>query len=181
MHGWGSSSTAACVLATLWACACSRPASTSLAPPAPDIIETMRDLTTAPALTLGVVQKAFDTDLSIAPGSHDMVTFYEGRPKAGSRFERTVKLIDLRVPTARNDVMGDPFLVVETKEEAGITARDVERLLGRPPEIDVPEPNPETALDYIYTLGPHRLWVGLGHGEAEPIRSFSIHRNEARR
>jgi hypothetical protein len=139
----------------------------------------MRQLTVAQALTKEVVQQAFQAELA-AEGGNEWVTYYKGQPRPSSRFEKTVKLIDLRVPTPQNDAMRDPFLVIELREDAGITADDAEGLLGRPTEVNAPEPNGVTAISYIYTFGPHRLWIGIGHGPAKPIRSLSIHRNETR-
>ena len=165
-------------IALLGPCAaCSGPV-----PPSPTaILDTMRQLTVARALTKDAIEKVLEADLAIDAGhSSDMVTFYLGRPRPGSRFEKTVKLVDLRVPTAQNTVMGDPFLDIELREDSGITADDAERVLGRPVEISVPEPNGVTGLDYIYVFGPHRLWIGIGHGSAKPLHGLAIHRNEAR-
>ena len=145
------------------------------------ILDTMRQLTVARALTKDAIEKVLEADLAIDAGhSSDMVTFYLGRPRPGTRFEKTVKLVDLRVPTAQNTVMGAPFLVVELREDSGITADDAERALGRPAEISVPEPNGVTGLDYVYAFGPHRLWIGIGHGSAKPLHDLAIHRSEAR-
>ena len=155
--------------------ACSRPP----APAAIGLLETMRQLTTAQVLSKEAVEGALEADLNTdTNASHEMVTFYTGGPRPGSRFEKTVKLIDLRVPTAQNDVMRDPFLTIELRDDAGITAGDVEQVLGRPGDIDVPEPNPRTSASYIYTLGPHRLWISVGHDSARSIRGVSVHRNE---
>jgi hypothetical protein len=157
--------------------ACSRP----VPPPAAAVLDTMRQLTVARALTRDAIEKVLEADLAIDAGhSSDMVTFYLGRPRPGSRFEKTVKLVDLRVPTAQNTVMGDPFLAIELREDSGVTAGDAESVLGRPPEISVPEPNGVTGLDYIYAFGPHRLWIGIGHGSARPLHGLAIHRSEAR-
>jgi len=156
---------------------CSRPAS----PSAVAVLETMRQLTVARVLTKDAIEKTLEADLAIdANNSSEMVTFYLGRPRSGSRFEKTVKLIDLRVPTAQNTVMGDPFLVIELREDSGgLTADDAESVLGRPAELSVPEPNGVTALSYIYSFGPHRLWISIGHGSNRPLHGLAINRNEA--
>jgi hypothetical protein len=157
--------------------ACSRPAS----PSATSVLETMRQLTVAQALTKEAVQQAFDAELAVdVSNSSEMVTFFSGGVRPGSRFEKTVKLVDLRVPTPQNTVMRDPFLVIELRDDAGITADDAERLFGRPGEVSVPEPNGVTALSYIYAFGPHRLWIGIGHGSSKPIHGLAVHRNEMR-
>jgi hypothetical protein len=159
------------------AAGCSRPAS----PSATAVLETMRQLTVAQVLTKDVIQKVLEADLDIdTGGSHEMVTFFTGRPRPGSRFEKTVKLIDLRVPTPQNDAMRDPLLVIELREDAGITADDAEKLLGQPGEANVPEPNGVTTLNYIYAFGPHRLWISIGHGSSRPLHGLAIHRNETR-
>jgi hypothetical protein len=156
---------------------CSRPAS----PADTAVLETMRQLTVAQVLTKDAIERTLEADLAIdANNSSEMVTFYLGRPRSGSRFEKTVKLIDLRVPTAQNTVMGDPFLVIELHEGGGLTADDAERVLGRPSEVNVPEPNDVTALSYIYAFGPHRLWISMGHGQNKPLHGLAINRNEAR-
>jgi hypothetical protein len=156
---------------------CSRSAS----PAAVGVLETMRQLTTTRVFAKEAIENALEADLTIdASKSHDMVTFFGGGPRRGSRFEKVVSLIDLRVPTPRNDVMRDPFLVIELREDAGITANDAKAVLGRPGEIDVPEPNGVTALSYIYAFGPHRLWISIGHGSGQPLHGLAIHRNEAR-
>jgi hypothetical protein len=149
-------------------------------PAAASIFETMRDLATTKALSRDVVERALEADLSVDPNSHEMVTYFSGSPRVGSRFERTVKSIDFRVPTPRNQVMRDPFLVVELRDAAGITADDAERILGRPGGIDVPEPNGYTSISYKYVYGPHGLWLGIGHEPARLVRSVSVHRNEER-
>lgn len=157
--------------------ACSGP----VPPPATAALDTMRQLTVAQALTKDAIQQALEADLAIDPvHSSDMVTFYLGRPRPGSRFEKTVKLVDLRVPTGRNTVMRDPFLMIELREDSGLTADDAESVLGRPAEISVPEPNGVTALSYVYAFGPHRLWISIGHGPAKPLHGLGFNRNEAR-
>lgn len=144
------------------------------------ILETVRQLTVAQDLTKEAVQQAFDAQLAVdVSNSSEMVTFFSGGPRPGSRFEKTVKLVDLRVPTPQNTVMRDPFLVIELRDDAGITADDAEKLLGRPSEVNVPEPNGVTALSYIYAFGPHRLWISMGHGQNKPLHGLAIHRNEA--
>jgi len=152
-----------------------------VSPSATAILDTMRQLTVAKVLTKDAIEKVLEADLAIDAGnSSDMVTFYLGRPRSGSRFEKTVKLIDLRVPTAQNTVMGGPFLVIELREDSGITADDAESVLGRPTELNVPEPNGVTTSSYIYTFGPHRLWISIGHGSNRPLHGLAINRNEAR-
>jgi hypothetical protein len=155
--------------------ACVTPAS----PSAKAVLDTMRQLTVAEVLTKEAVQQAFEAELVVESGN-DWVTYLKGQPRPGSRFEKTVKLVDLRVPSPQNDAMRDPLLVIELREDAGLTAGDAERVLGRPTELSVPEPNGVMALDYIYTFGPHRLWVGIGHGASQPLHSMAIHRNETR-
>jgi hypothetical protein len=140
----------------------------------------MRELTAAEVLSKEVVEKALGASLYVDANSHEMVTFLSGRPRPGSRFERTVKMIDLRVPTPRNDVMRDPFLTVELRDDAGIAVNDAEKVLGQLSEIDVPEPNGYTSLSYKYGVGRHQLWVSIGPEPARLLRALSVHRNEGR-
>jgi hypothetical protein len=133
----------------------------------------MRQLTVAQALTKDAIEKALAADLAVdAANSSDMVTFYLGRPRPGSRFETTVKRVDLRVPTSQTTAMGEAFLVIELREDSGITANDARSVLGRPTEISVPEPNGVTTLSYIYRSGrTGRISVGL----VWPSRSRPCH------
>ncbi len=154
---------------------CARPASQ----PGGDLITTMRELTVAPVLTKETIERALEIGLTVDANSHEMVRFFSGLPRPGSRFDKVVKVVDLRVPTSRNEAMRDPFLLVELREDAGMTAADAQKLLGRPDQVDVPEPNPDTKVSYVYAFGPHRLWISIGHAANDPLRSLSVHRNEA--
>jgi hypothetical protein len=102
--------------------------------------------------------------------------FFVGKPRPGSRFAQVLVLVDLRVPTSLNRVMKEPFLNVELRDDAGIGADDLEAQLGRPTEIDVPEPNPRSAVTYVYALRPSRVRFSIGLEPARRVVGFSIDR-----
>jgi hypothetical protein len=154
---------------------CSRKGSPSSAA----VLETMRQLTAAPVLAKETVEQALEAEF-VVDGDNPWFTSFAGQPRPGTRLEKSVKLIDLRVPTPRNDAMREPLLVLDLRDDAGISATDVESLLGRPAEVSVPEPNGVTSLSYIYAFVPHRLWIGFGHGSTKPVHGMAIHRNETK-
>ena len=159
------------------------PASQQVEAAATSILDAARKLATAPALTKDVIQDTLDVVLAVdASTSHAAVTFFSGAPRRGSRYARTVSLVDLRVPTPQNSLMKGPFLYVELRPDAGIGAEMLEAGLGRPDEVDVPEPNPRYVMTYRYALRPSSLRYSIGPGTARPVVAFSIDRSgESRR
>jgi hypothetical protein len=154
------------------------PASQQAEAAATSILDAARKLATAPVLTKDVVQETLDVVLAVdASTSHATVTFFSGAPRRGSRYERTVRLVDLRVPTPQNSLMKGPFLFVEMRPDAGISAEMLEARLGRPDEVDVPEPNPRYVMTYSYALRPSSLRYSIGPGTARPVVAFSIDRS----
>lgn len=166
-----------------WACARS-PES-----PGAMLMDRMRQLAQAPALTFELIQETLEVAFAKDAGaSHDMVTFYAGAPRPGSALESLIKLVDCRVPTPQNTALKEPFVVVELQEAGGgrttsaegrpapLSAGDIVAKYGQPDSFDpaLPEDS-ETWGNYIYKLGPRSLWVSLGRQNPDKIRGFSIH------
>lgn len=172
-------------LLTVWACARAKPPESA----GTVLLERMRQLTQAPALTLEVVQDALEvTFVKDQQASHEMVTFFVGTPRPGSRFEGLIKLVDCRVPTPQNTALAEPFVVVELQDASGekttaadrrttpLLASDVVARFGRPDSFQpsLPE-DPEVSASYIYKIGSRSLWVSLGRQNPDEARSISIH------
>jgi len=153
------------------------------------LLERMRQLAQGPALTFERIQEALEVAFKKdEEASHDMVTFFVGTPRPGSRFEGQIKLVDCRVPTPQNTALSEPFVVVEL-QEAGreqapdakqrrtpLLARDVVARLGQPDSFQpaLPEDS-ETSASYIYKMGTRSLWVSLAREAPDEVRSISIH------
>ena len=163
------------LLGALLTTTCSSP--TTQGSPAVVFLGTMRALAASATLSRELIEERLQVDFATnAQKSHDLVTFFEGKPRPGSRFERVIEVVDLRVPTRQNSVSRESFVVVELRSDAGISLDTLAAEFGQPTEISVPEPNPITAVSYIYAFGGNRLWVGIGPEPKQQVVSLSIHR-----
>ncbi len=167
------------------ACACQKFSE----PPGLLLLGRMRQIAQAPALTIELIQNTLDVALiKDMVASHDMVTFFVGKPRLGSRFEGLIKLVDCRVPTPLNAALLEPFVVVELEEangsgptrDAGRTAclwrSDVTATLGQPDSFQPEQPeNPEASASYVYKIGGRSLWFSLGRRIPEQVVTISIH------
>lgn len=146
--------------------------------PGAGLIDGMRRLTQGPTLTNELVRDTLEVAFTVDENSsHDMVTFYIGTTRAGSRYESLIKLVDCRVPTAQNTALKDPFVMVELQTTTTpLLAKDIVAKLGQPYSFDpaLPEDS-ETWGCYVYKLGSRSLWVSLGRKDPDRVRSFSIH------
>jgi len=154
------------------------------------LLERMHQLAQAPALTLESIQGTLDVVfVKDERTSHDMVTFFTGTPRPGSRFDGFLKLVDCRVPTPQNTGLKEPFVVVELQggraEQAAAQAaprtaplriQDVVAALGQPDSFQpaLPEDS-ETSASYIYKTASRSLWVSLSRQNPDEARSISIH------
>jgi len=161
-------------------------------PPEPTgllLLGRMRQIAQAPALTIELIQNTLDVALiKDMVASHDMVTFFVGKPRLGSRFEGLIKLVDCRVPTPLNAALLEPFVVVELEaangsrpaSDAGRTTRlwrsDVMATFGQPDSFqpELPE-NPESSGSCVYKVGGRSLWFSLGRQVPEQVVTISIH------
>ena len=168
-----------------WACA--RPPER----PKAMLMDHMRQLAQAPALTFELVRDTLEvTFTKDEKYSHEMVTFFIGAPRTGSRFEGLIKLVDCRVPTPQNTALKEPFVLVELQNVAdeqvrsgkqkttatSLLAKDIVAKLGQPYSFDpaLPEDS-ETWGSYVYKLGSRSLWVSLDRQSQDKVRSFSVH------
>ena len=166
-----------------WACAKS-PES-----PGTMLMDRMRQLAQTPALTFELIQETLEVAfVRDAAASHDMVTFFVGTPRPGSRFEGLIKLVDCRVPTPQNTALLEPFVVVELQEAGGkratnvdqratpLSAGEVVTKYGQPDSFQPAQPeNSESSGGYIYRMGSRSLWLSLGRQVADEVRWISIH------
>jgi hypothetical protein len=143
----------------------------------------MRQLAQGPALTLERIQEALEVAFVKDEGaSHDMVTFFGGTPRPGSRFEGLVTLVDCRVPTENTALKGRRRRQIQDKAGAGDSAAAnaalgqdaVARFGQRFFQPSLPE-DPEVSASYIYKIGSRSLWVSLGRQNPEEVRGVSIH------
>jgi hypothetical protein len=166
-----------------WACA------RSPERPKTMLMDRMQQLAQAPALTFELIQKTLEVAFAKdARASHDMVTFFIGTPRPGSRFESLIKLVDCRVPTPQNTALTEPFVVVELQDAgeerttrsgrrpAPLLTGDVVAKLGQPDSFQpsLPE-DPESSGSYIYKTRSRSLWLSLGRQVADEVRWISIH------
>jgi len=159
--------------------------------PGAALIDSLRRLTQAQGLTIDLVRDSLEVAFTKdEKSSHEMATFFIGRPRTGSRFVSLIKLVDCRVPTPQNTALKEPFVLVELRDATGerevsgeqkttatpLLAKDVVAKLGQPHSFDpaLPE-NSESWGSYIYKLGSRSLWVSLGRRTPDKVRSFSIH------
>jgi len=167
------------------ACACPK----SAEPTGAMLLDRMRQLAQASSLTLEQIQDVLEvTFIKDEAASHDMVTFFAGRPRAGSPFEGLIELVDCRVPTPQNTALSEPFVVVELEKAKGeqptdegrrttrLLSSDVVARLGQPDSFQpaLPE-NPESSGSYIYKVGSRSLWISLGRQAPEQVLRISIH------
>ena len=155
------------------------------------LIDSMRRLTQAPALTVELVRDTLDIAFTKDEKySHEMVTFFIGAPRGGSRFDGLIKLVDCRVPTPQNTALKEPFVLVELQGATGeqevsgkqkamatpLLAKDIVAKLGQPYSFDPALPEDSVTWgSYVYKLGSRSLWVSLGRQNPDKVRSFSIH------
>jgi hypothetical protein len=155
------------------------------------LMDRMRQLAQSSALTFELVQETLEVAfVRDEAASHEMVAFFVGTPRPGSRFEGLIKLVDCRVPTPQNTALKEPFVLVELQGATGekaanreqettatpLLAKDVVAKLGQPYSFDpaLPEDS-ESWGSYVYRLGSRSLWVNLGRQAPDKVRSFSIH------
>jgi hypothetical protein len=140
------------------------------------LIDSMRRLTQAPALTVELVRDTLDIAFTKDEKySHEMVTFFIGAPRGGSRFDGLIKLVDCRVPTPQNTALKEPFVLVEL-QTTPLLAKDIVAKLGQPYSFDPALPEDSVTWgSYVYKLGSRSLWVSLGRQNPDKVRSFSIH------
>jgi hypothetical protein len=155
------------------------------------LIDSMRQITQARDLTIEVVRDTLEVAFTKDENSsHEMVTFFIGTPRTGSRFDGLIKLVDCRVPTPQNTALKEPFVLVELQDVAGeraasekqktiatpLLAKDIVAKLGQPYSFDpaLPEDS-ETWGSYVYKLGSRSLWVSLDRQAPDKVQSFSIH------
>ncbi len=166
-----------------WACARS-PES-----PGRALMDRMRQLAQAPALTLELVHDTLEVSFKKdEEASHAMVTFYAGTPRPGSRFRDLIELVDCRVPTAQNTALAEPFVVVELGDAGGppaagpgrpagpLLASDIEAGFGLPGSLlPAPPEDPDHSASFIYKMGPRALWVTMDRQHPDKVRRFSLH------
>jgi len=166
-----------------WACARSPESPKTM------LMDRMRQLAQAPDLTFELIQETLEVAFAKDAGaSHDMVTFYTGAPRPGSRFEGLIKLVDCRVPTPQNTALKDPFVVVELQVAGGertaragqrlapLLAGDIVAKFGQPDSFQPSLPqDPESSGSYIYKTRWRSFWVSLGRQVADEVRRISIH------
>jgi hypothetical protein len=187
MSGWQSRFFKMLILSLLggltWACARSPEAAGTM------LLERMHELARAPALTFELIQESLEVAfVKDEPASHEMVTFFTGTPRPGSRFDGLLKLVDCRVATPRNAALEEPFVVVELQDRSGeqaanaarraapLLVKDVVARLGQPDSFQPAFPeDPETSASYIYKTASRSLWVSLGRQNPDAVRSMSIH------
>ena len=156
------------------ACACSK-SQTSMKSM---LLDRMHQLTKASALTVELIRDTLEVDfVKDADTSHEMVTFFIGKPRPGSLFKDIIKLIDCRVPTKRNTVLRELFLVVELQQaKERLLPSDLVDRFGEPDSYlaALPE-NPINSGSYIYKAGSRSLWMGLSRKTPEQVLEISIH------
>jgi len=153
------------------------------------LLERMRQLAQGPALTFERIQEALEVAFVRDEGaSHEMVTFFTGTPRPGSRFEGFIALVDCRVPTPQNTGLKEPFVVVELQDAGGeqaagigprpvaLVVGDVVTKFGQPDSFQpsLPE-DPDVSASYIYKTESRSLWVSLGRRDPDAVRRISIH------
>lgn len=142
------------------------------------LIDSMRRLTQAPALTIELVRETLEVAFTKDErSSHEMVTFFVGAPRTGSRFDGLIKLIDCRVPTPQNTALKEPFVLVELQTTTmPLLAKEVVSKLGQPYSFDPAlHEDSESWGSSIYKMGSRSLWVSMGRQDPDKVRSFSIH------
>ncbi|MBN1569789.1 MAG: hypothetical protein JXA73_18230 [Acidobacteria bacterium] len=164
----------AIAILSLAVCACSKsPEATGKM-----LVERMHQLARASVLSLDLIRDTLEVDfVKDEATSHEMVTFFVGKPPPGSPFEGFIKLVDCRAPTERNMVLREPFLVVEIQEAAQkLLAKDLVAALGEPASYRPSLPQDQSASgSYIYKAGSRSLWISLSRRPSEPVREISIH------
>jgi len=175
----------ALAMLTGMACACPQSSESTVAL----LLGRMRQLAQASALTIERIQDTLEvTFIKDESASHEMVTFFVGKPSLGSRFEGLITLVDCRVPTPQNTALLEPFVVVELQESNGsqptsnagratrLWRSDVMATFGQPDSFQ-PEPpeNPKSSGSCIYKVGGRSLWFSLGRQVPEQVVTISIH------
>lgn len=152
-------------------------------------LDRMHQLAQAPALTLELIRDTLEVDfVKDAEASHDMITFFVGKPRPGSPFKSLIKLVDCRVPTKENATLLEPFLVVELQHTGGEPPADADRrttrllssdLVARFGEPDSFQPalpeNLKSSGSYIYKVGSRSLWMSQNRQAPEEVLEISIH------
>ncbi len=142
------------------------------------LVHRMHQLAQAPALALDLIRDTLEVDFAKdEAASHEMVAFFIGKPRPGSPFEGFIKLVDCRVPTERNTVLRELFLVVEIQEAAQkLLAKDLVAALGEPASYQPSLPQDQSSSgSYIYRAGSRSLWISFSRQPPEPIAEISIH------
>ena len=169
--------------AVAWACR-KAPESTGMT-----LLHRMCQLAKASALTIELIQDTLEVAfVRNTEENQDMVTFFVGTPRPGSRFEGFIKLVDCRVPTPQNTALSEPFIVVELQETSKEQPTDARRrtarllssdLVARLGQADSFEParpeNPRSSGSYIYKLRSRSLWFSLDRRFPEQVFRISIH------
>lgn len=107
----------------------------------------------------------------VAEESTPYFTVYRSAPEP----ERSVRQVELRVPTGMSDVKGG-IVILEVGGGQAPTKRDVERRFGTGFELSVPTPRepPEAPLYHTYHRDWGRIAFGFGRDDSALLRTVVL-------